>query len=265
MIKFEQAFISDRAGLSIVDFLADELSLSKAKIKEAVTKGGVWSYREGEEPQRQKQVKAQVKLGDEIHIYYDEALLAYRTPRLDLIADFEQYSIWSKPAGLMPELTLYADHLSLEVALDKSLPKDLDCHFVLPIQAELEGLVVIAHSRNAAARFDALQQRGGIHCDVELSCFGKMAELNEGVDQWRGLDGSIFDLCPIPENCQINERAWVRIVQEVQGAEDLILGILEEQMLEANLDDYQDRFELSCVKMSFVCPITAEKRVFSLA
>ena len=95
------------------DFLATCTSLSKSRVKDAMTKGAVWLKRQKGKQQRLRRATADLKPGDILSIYYDEALLSIVPPRAELISDQKRYSVWFKPAGLMSQGTKYGDHYSL--------------------------------------------------------------------------------------------------------------------------------------------------------
>ena len=97
-MSIEKAFISDRAELTILEFLTDEVSLSKKKLKDCLFKGGVWLQRNKNEPLRLREPRYEIKEGDEIHIYYDEDYLKLPSPRLELIQPRARY----KPFGKSP-------------------------------------------------------------------------------------------------------------------------------------------------------------------
>ena len=150
--SFEAAFISQRASISITDFLADEVSLSKSSIKRCINAGGVWLKR-GDEPMRVRKSSLPIKLDDEIHIYYDPALLAIDTPALQPLQQINDLSFWLKPA-LNSSASLYSDHLSLARAIDVSLPKGVACHHAFPEIDFCQGVILLAHSNRAAAQLD---------------------------------------------------------------------------------------------------------------
>ena len=150
--SFEAAFISKRASISITDFLADEVSLSKSNIKRCISAGGVWLKR-GDEPIRVRKSSLPVKLDDEIHIYYDPTLLSIETPHLQRLKQINDLSFWLKPA-LNSNISLYSDHLSLARAIDVSLSKGVACHHAFPEIDFCQGVILLAHSNRAAAQLD---------------------------------------------------------------------------------------------------------------
>ncbi|NRB43025.1 MAG: hypothetical protein HRU20_31925 [Pseudomonadales bacterium] len=252
----EKAFISERAGLCIVDFLADEVGLSKAKIKDCLIKGGVWLKRDDLPPERVKQAKTQVKLDDEIHIYYDALLLKQKAPLLSLVEDHQQYSIWMQPEGLMTQVSLYSDHLMLDSVLLKSIAQDRDCFLLCPSVRLDSGLLLLVHTRNAAARFQQMEDDSTIVRQLELKLFGRLSALSSALVDL-STEGDVSEL-------KVTTSAAVLMVVNSQEYELDIEEIIQEFMQDADSADFSDRTELSCMKLQFTCPLTGELRQYQV-
>ena len=82
-----------------LDLLAAESGLSKQQIKQAMSKGAVWRS-EGKQAYRTRRVPKNLKVGDTLHLYYDEKVLAEVPSEAQLIADEVAYSVWFKPFGM---------------------------------------------------------------------------------------------------------------------------------------------------------------------
>ncbi|MCW8887459.1 MAG: RNA pseudouridine synthase, partial [Gammaproteobacteria bacterium] len=98
-----------------IDQIADRCDLSKQRIKYAMKKGAVWLTHAGKEgneghTQRLRRAKKQLNVGDTLHLYYDEHLLAVEPPTATLIADEGDYSIWHKPYGMLSQGSKWSDH-----------------------------------------------------------------------------------------------------------------------------------------------------------
>lgn len=151
-MNIEQAFLSDRAELSALEFLADEIQLSKKKLKDCFFKGGIWLKHVDTEPYRLREPEHQIKDGDEIHIYYDDHYLSMRSPKLHRLQHSQDLSLWQKPEGIIETISLYSDHLNLDRVLELSLPAHQDVHHIFPNLAYCTGPLLIAHSRRSASQ-----------------------------------------------------------------------------------------------------------------
>lgn len=244
--SFERAFISDRAGISVADFLADELPLSKSKIKEAMNKGAVWRKREGEEPVRVRKAKETVRLNDEIHIYYDPSFLQLKLPALQCLEDKQQYSIWSKPQGIMAEDSLYGDHLTLARMIETQLPHDRDCYWISPAEPDIAGLMLVVHTRNLAARFEETGDK--LEKSFTVSLKGN-AEAEFAALQM--------------QNSSIIHVAY----NGYSDATQLQLNHIDESSLFKMLEEYgystaDDNCLVSCNQLAFTCPLSDKQVVY---
>ena len=253
MTVIERAFISERASITIVDFLADELPLSKSKIKDAMQKGAVWLKRGDDEPERVRRAKETVKLRDEIHIYYDSEFLTFRTPELTCIENCGSYSIWYRPETILNEVSLFGDHLNLERAIDISVPGELDCHWVYPNSEGLDGLIIFAHSRQTAAKFEQLELEDGIETDYVIE-----RSVQEGLIN--SYDEFLTEHESLGLRQQQGEYCRYYFVQ-AQGKELDLLENFCARIETRRLKEYP--LVMTCYQLQFTCPITAELRVFS--
>ncbi len=252
MEKFAKAFHSQRASIPIVDFLADELPISKAKIKDAMQKGAVWLNRKGLEPQPVRRAKDTVKLNDEIHIYFDEDFLAIKLPPLRCVESNKQFSVWIKPEGIMQELSLYGDHLTLARLIERDLPKDVDCYFVDPANGEITGLVVIAHTPEFGKILEEQLAEDTISKDYRLGVRAKL----EGDEQLQ-VDGKAYPVTLLKYTAY-NNTSFIRI-NNAQHIESTLVELLQQNGLPP-LEDEQ----LQCCSITIQHPANQKSLNFHL-
>jgi 16S rRNA U516 pseudouridylate synthase RsuA-like enzyme len=143
----------------ICDAVAVRTGLSKSKVKQAMAKGAVWHHRSGARPRRVRRATMAALPGDRWVFYYDPAILDLRPPKAKCLRDYGSYSIWFKPAGLMSQGTRYGDHCALPRQAERHFQPKRAVYLVHRIDREASGLMIVAHSRTAAARFSALFRR----------------------------------------------------------------------------------------------------------
>lgn len=160
MEKFSQAFISERAGVAILDYLADETALSKSKLKSIMQIGGIWRKPDMDEPYRVHNFKEKIKLNDEIHLYYDEAILKLAPAKLVCESDHGSFSYWYKPKTMLKNPHLYCDHLSFSRAIERDLPQHLNITLILPDHDDLYGKLLLCHTNAKAASIDPARLSG---------------------------------------------------------------------------------------------------------
>jgi len=92
-------------------------------------------------------------LGDTLHLYYDEKVLSEIPPRPLLVADEEMYSIWYKPYGLRSQGSKWGDHCTINRWVEQNFNPQRPAFIVHRLDRAATGLIIIAHSRQAAAAF----------------------------------------------------------------------------------------------------------------
>jgi len=136
--------------------LARLTTLSNQRLKDAMNKGAVWLTRRGRRPQRLRRVTAELIPGDRIALYYDAAVLAMQPLKPTPVADFRRYSAWFKPAGLLVDGSRYGDHCTLERQVEQYFGGNRQVFLVHRLDREAAGVMLVAHSSQAAARLGAL-------------------------------------------------------------------------------------------------------------
>ena len=158
------------------DFLAASTSLSKRRIKDAMTKGAVWLKKQKSKQRRLRRATAELNPGDILSIYYDEALLSIRPPQAELVSDQKRYSVWFKPAGLMSQGTKYGDHCSLMRQAELFYKSKTKAYLIQRLDREASGLMLLAHDRTAAGRLSRLFQTREVIKKYRAWVLGNLSE-----------------------------------------------------------------------------------------
>ena len=164
------------AGETACEFLASGTGLSRGKVKDAMNKGAVWMRRRKGGLRRLRRATASVNKGDRIEFYYDEKLLSLKPPEAGCLSDRKHYSVWHKPPGLMAQGTMYGDHCSLLRQTELFFQSSREVFLVHRLDREASGLMLMAHSRVAAARLSALFQKNLIVKEYRAEVVGKAGE-----------------------------------------------------------------------------------------
>ncbi|MFO0753990.1 MAG: RluA family pseudouridine synthase [Thermodesulfovibrionales bacterium] len=181
--------VAPGASGTVCDFLATRSGLSKSRVKDAMSKGAVWVLRRRGGPKRLRRATAPLVAGDILELHYDEKLLSQAPPEAKCLSDQGRYSVWYKPAGLVAQGTRYGDHCSLLRRAELHSSPQREVFLVHRLDREAAGLMLLAHTREAAARLSELFRLNRIvkHYRVEvLGCLG--ARGTRGVID-RPLDG----------------------------------------------------------------------------
>ena len=132
------------------ELLAADTGISKAKIKQAMRKGAVWISR-GKKTSRLRRSKKSLQAGDVLHLYYNENVLEKTLPPPVLISDHNEYSIWYKPYGVLCQGSKWGDHCTIDRMVEMQTEKRT--FLVHRLDRATTGLMILAHSKDAAAKF----------------------------------------------------------------------------------------------------------------
>ena len=143
------------SGESAAARLAREAGLSKRALKEVMHKGAVWLTR-GRGTARLRRASAELRPGDELHLYYDAAVLAASPPPARLLEDFGGYSAWFKPAGMFSQGSKWGDHCTLLRWSEEHLRPQRSAFVIHRLDRATRGLMLLAHTKAAAAELSRL-------------------------------------------------------------------------------------------------------------
>jgi tRNA pseudouridine32 synthase/23S rRNA pseudouridine746 synthase len=182
MNKVKFSFITSAGkGISgtVCDFLASGTGLSKSRIKDAMNKGALWVGKEAGQRRKLRRLRkatSMLHVGMRIEFYYDEKLLALKPPQARLLEDRKDYSVWVKPAGLMAQGTMYGDHCSLLRQVELLFGNTREFFLIHRLDREAAGLMLIAHTKDAAARLSELFQKNLIVKKYRVEVLGNLGE-----------------------------------------------------------------------------------------
>ena len=164
------------------DFLAVHSGLSRAAVKDVMNKGGVWLARG--KHRRVRRANAELRTGDTLEIHYDKDLLALTAPAARRLLTHPHYSIWLKPAGLLAQGTQYGDHCSILRQVEKALQAEHKVpHLVHRLDREAAGVMLFAHTPDAAGRFSAMFQDNRIIKRYRIQVRGDLAQARAAADR----------------------------------------------------------------------------------
>lgn len=155
--NFRKCITAADDGQQAATLLCNATGLSRSRIKDAMQKGAVWLKKKGRGKNRRlRRATTKITKDDTLFIYYDQGIL--QTPPLSarLVADRQHYSVWEKPAGMLCQGTEYGDHCSLLRLAELFFAPRRPVFLLHRLDREASGLVLIGHSKKAAAHFSAL-------------------------------------------------------------------------------------------------------------
>lgn len=176
---FSRTFTVEEAAPAC-DTLARLTGLPKSRIKDCMTKGGVWWFRPGRSTSRLRRASTEVKPGERLEINYDPALLALVPAQPELIAKAKHYSVWNKPAGILSQGTRFADHCTLPRLAQALLKARNEPHPVHRLDREARGIMLLAHDGKAAAKLGELFRQGKVEKEY--------AAIVRGIPDWTDIE-----------------------------------------------------------------------------
>lgn len=163
MSRMERHIDIRQGGISANDWLIGQSTLNKNSAVKAVECGAVWLTRGT--TTRLRNLKQKLKYGDQLHIYYDEAILALSPLEPVLINDQQTYSIWFKPEGMRGEGTRYGDHCSLARWVEKYYQDERPIDFIYRLDRSISGLMLIVHDPSAVENLTQQFQQGQLRIE----------------------------------------------------------------------------------------------------
>lgn len=130
-------------------------ALSKVQLKQAISKGALWLTR-GKHTQRLRRVKKSLQQGDELHFYYNEAVLTSEVKNAILISDETDYSVWYKPYGMLSQGSKWSDHCTITRFAQQYFTPERPAFTVHRLDRAATGLILIAHSKKAARALSSM-------------------------------------------------------------------------------------------------------------
>ena len=156
-ITFKTIISSGQTG-TVSEFLSAQTGLSRERVKDAMNKGAVWLKKKNGKMIRLRRVTKRLLQGDQIALYYDEKTLALQPPKAGCLSDQKNYSVWYKPAGLLAQGTQYGDHCSLLRQAELYFRSSREMFLVHRLDREASGVMLLAHTKEAAAKLSGLFQ-----------------------------------------------------------------------------------------------------------
>lgn len=141
-----------------------------------MNKGAVFLKMKNNRMKRLRRASTILKPGDQIEFYYDEHTLALKPPEAKCLNDRKHYSVWSKPSGLLAQGTPYGDHCSLMRQAELYFKSSRETFLVHRLDREASGIMLIAHSKDAAAKLSELFQKNLVSKRYRVEVLGNLGE-----------------------------------------------------------------------------------------
>ncbi len=148
--RFEKHLVVHNNDMTAIELLANHTSFSKQKLKQIMKKGAVW-LTQGQSTRRIRRASKKLSTGQTLHLYYDAQIIQASELTAVLIADEGDYSVWCKPTGMLSQGSKYGDHTTIYRWAETHLKPQRNAFLVHRLDRATSGLILIAHSKKAAA------------------------------------------------------------------------------------------------------------------
>lgn len=271
-IRFEKHIEVTEDNAVAVDIIAAKSGLSKQLVKQLMQKGAVWQT-VGKKTQRLRRAKKTIRLGHQLHLYYDKSVLAMQPVEPELLADEGRYSVWNKPYGMLSQGSKWGDHCTITRWAEQNLKPQRNSFVVHRLDRAANGIIIVAHEKSSAAALSMLFQQRKVEKRYQIWVEGHF-------------DETAVETRPITVDVDIDGRHAVSHFHFVNYDPDLNRSLLDVSIetgrkhqirrhsaelgypvvgdrLYGNKNSEQD-LQLCAYFLCFTCPFTGQVKQFDL-
>ncbi|WP_114326204.1 RluA family pseudouridine synthase [Candidatus Colwellia aromaticivorans] len=252
-------------------------TLSKAQLKQAISKGALWLTR-GKHTQRLRRLKKPMQQGDELHFYYNETVLASEVAEATLISDESDYSVWYKPFGMLSQGSKWSDHCTIARFAQQYFTSERAVFIVHRLDKAATGLILIAHSKKAAQALSSMFENRTTNDNSLDKYYQIIVHGNHSINEQpqvitTEVDGksarSTFrcltydetkDQSLIEVKIDSGRKHQIRV-----HAASIGLPVVGDRLHGIADNNESLNLQLCAVSLSFICPITQQKQCFQLS
>lgn len=268
--RFECHLVVARADVTATTLLAEAAGISKQRIKQAMHKGAVWVSNRSH-TRRLRRMSKLMKVGDRLHLYYDEKILLGPVPAAQLISDVGGYSVWYKPYGMLAQGSKWGDHATIVRWAEQHLKPERSAFTVHRLDRAATGLIVVAHRKQIAAALSKLFHDRAVVKKYRAVVQGRFSSAEQDLVIDTELDGRsartfarLLDYDPDKSRSLLDVRIETgrkhQIRRHLSGVGFPVVG----DRLYGLREDACD-LQLTACHLRFVCPVSSRTRVFDLS
>ena len=249
-----------------------ETPLSKAQLKQAISKGALWLTR-GKHTQRLRRIKKTLQQGDELHFYYNANVLNSQVPEAKLISDETDYSVWYKPYGMLSQGSKWSDHCTIGRFAQLHFTPERAVFIVHRLDRAATGLILIAHNKKAARALSAMFEHHQLEKYYQIIVHGNHSFRPQPEVITSDIDGksarSTFT-CLAYDQEKVQSLLEVKIDsgrkhQIRKHAASIGLPVVGDRLHGIADENEEKDLQLSAVKLRFTCPISQQVKQFELS
>lgn len=169
-----KAVIDHQRQGPLVDYLAEQTTLSKIKIKKAIGAGGCWikrSHVKSKKLQRLRKLKYILQPGDILEFYFDENALSYDGAPPIPLYEAKDWGLWFKPVNVLSGPSRYGEVCAIDFLVQQVSDHD-NIFIVNRLDREASGIMVLGYSRRGAAKLSELWHSNEVEKFYQLEVLG---------------------------------------------------------------------------------------------
>ena len=257
------------SSIPVAELLKQHSCLSKQQIKQAMKKGAVWVSESDTGHKRLRRADKTLKIGQQLHLYYDANVLGLQVDAAVLIADEGDYSVWYKPYGMLSQGSKWGDHCTINRWVEQNHHPQRPAFIVNRLDRAAQGLMLIAHTKSAASALSGLFEKRAISKQYTALVSGSFPEhliLDAAVDNKDALsNASLLTYAPVTKkslvSIEIETGRKHQIRKHLSGAGFPIIG---DRLYGPDVDDSRVNLCLVSSYLAFNCPITGLDKSYLL-
>lgn len=267
--RFEKHITADETGVTAIELLAENVSLSKQQLKTAMTNGAVW-LESNHGINRNRRAKKALQVGDRLHLYYDRSIQSQAIPAAVLIADEGKYSVWSKPCGMYSQGSKWGDHCTIYRWAEQHLQPSRPAYLIHRLDRAASGLIIIAHNKKTANAFAQMFKQHAITKRYRATVVGDLTDKTLPLSISQPLDNKSASTTILQADSNPGAKTTSLLIEIHTGRKHQIrkhllsIGhpIVGDRLY--GTEDYDGDLQLRAVYLAFSCPETKTWREYSL-
>ena len=271
-MKFE-LHLKVTAPITAIQLLRNHCQLSIGALKKAIAKGALW-LEKGQYTKRFRRIKKNLNVGETLHFYYDEKILNQQVNNAELIADEGDYSVWYKPYGMLSQGSKWSDHCTISRWVENNLTPIRPAFIVHRLDRAASGIMIIAHTKKAVKALGQLFEQHLLTKIYHIICYGdhrlrpQPDVITATIDNKQA--NSTFTCL---QYCKQQNLSLIEVnigsgrKHQIRKHAALIGYPVVGDRLHGNKNKHYNEhlnLQLCAVSLTFICPLTHEKRTYQL-
>ena len=248
---FQKDITIEENGLTAIEQLAKNTSLSKEKLKQVMQKGAVWLTRKNYTQ------------------HYDDQILSKQPPLASCLHFDSQYSIWYKPYGMHSQGSKWGDHTTIYRYAEQHLKPQRPAFIVHRLDRAASGLIIVAHTKSMAKAFSRMFENRRIIKRYQAVVDGKFPDkaqhYNDAIgDKPASSHATLFkydvqkNRSLLEINIETGRKHQIR--RHLSDAGFPLIG----DRLYGDADDHSENLQLVCHYLSFKSPVDDSEKCYHL-